>query len=86
MSYPALTTTLSLLLVAAQSKVGQAGEFEYRVYQVIERLIDLAGWPEERRSDLYSLLVERINEDDPMRVIESKVAWALQMNAGRFHG
>lgn len=77
----ALTTTLSLLLVAAQAKVDQ---FEYRVYEIIERLIDIAEWTDERRADLYSLLVESVQSDDKMLVIERKVAEALDSNERRF--
>lgn len=76
-----LTTTLTCLLVAAQAK---PEDFEYRVYQILERLIDIADWKDEKRADLYALLAESVLADDSMLVIEQKVIEALDKNARRF--
>lgn len=78
-----LTTTLTLLLVAAQRK---AGDFEYRVHEVIKNLLDLAGWADDRKADLYALLVESVEPDDKMITIERKVHAALHKNEKNFYG
>lgn len=79
-----LTTTLSLLLCAAQACKPE--RFEYRTAEVIEHLVDLHGWSDERKADLYALLVESIEVDDKMLVIERKVNDALIKNEARFRG
>lgn len=78
-----LTTTLSLLLMAAQAK---AHEFEYRVHEVIKNLMDLMDWSDERRADLYALLVESVTPEDGMLAVEQKVSRALVKNTERFYG
>lgn len=78
-----LTTTLTLLLAAAQAK---PHEFEYRVSEVIEQLVDIAGWSDERKADLYALLVESVNSDDKLHVIDKKVEQALAKNEEHFRG
>jgi len=78
-----LTTTLTLLLVAAQAK---SHEFDYRIHEIINRLVDIVGWTDERRADLYALLAESVEADDPMHVIDRKVADALTKNEEHFRG
>jgi hypothetical protein len=78
-----LTTTLTLLLVAAQSK---AHEFEYRVHEIINELVDIKGWSDERKADLYAMLAETVQADDRMIDIEKKVHAALQKNEARYYG
>ncbi len=79
-----LTTTLSLLLVAAQ--VCKPEDYEYRTAEIIENLMDISGWPDQRKADLYALLVESIEVDDGMLTIEKKVHAALQKNEAHFYG
>lgn len=76
-----LRTTLTLLLVAAQRR---AEEFEFAVYEVIGRLVDLANWSDERRADLYATVAESVKADDRLTVIERKVGHALHLNDQRF--
>lgn len=78
-----LTTTLATLLQGCQAK---PSSFEYRIYQVIDQLIDLQGWNDERRGDLYALLAESILEDDSLGTLIIKVDAALTKNAERFYG
>lgn len=76
-----LTTTITLLLVAAQKTVK---DFEYRVYEIIQRLLDLSGWSDEKRADLYARLVESVGTDDKMLTIEKKVDTALWKNEAAY--
>lgn len=85
MTRPALTTTLTLLLVAEQRRGPDA--FEYAVYEVIERLLDLAAWTDEKKADLYAMLVEGVACDSKLFEIERTVGRCLVANAHRFpHG
>lgn len=79
-----LTTTLTLLLVAAQ-RVGRE-QYEYEVHEVLHKLIDLADWADEQKADLYALLVERIRADMRMTEIEGHVRDCLRKNDRRFRG
>lgn len=79
-----LTTTLTLLLLAAQ-RVGK-DKFEYEVHEVLSHLIDLADWSDEQKADLYALLVERITADMRMTEIEGHVRDCLRKNDRRFRG
>lgn len=76
-----LTTTLSLLLMGAQQK---PHEFEFRVAAVIEKLLDLGDWIDERRADLYALLVESVTAEDKMLEVERKVDRALKINERKY--
>lgn len=78
----ALRTTLSLLLVAAQSKGKDA--WEYEVHEVIGHLIDLEDWSDEKKADLYALLIERVKANDTMLTIENHVEDCLRKNHGRY--
>lgn len=77
-----LRTTLTLLLLAAQ-RVGKE-QYEYEVYEVLHHLIDLAGWGDERKADLYAMLVERIRADMTMLEIERHVEDCLRKNQREF--
>jgi alpha-L-fucosidase len=80
-----LITTITLLLVAAQR--GTSEDYGYRVAEVIERLMDIGDWTDERKADLYALLAESVFVDDTMYAIETKVTQALQLNSRRWaHG
>lgn len=76
-----LTTTLTLLLVAQQR---HADRFEDSVADVIEHLVDLSGWPDEKKADLYALLVESVTDDMKLAQVEKAVAAALDTNHKRF--
>ena len=81
----ALITTITLLLVAAQR--GTSEDYGYRVAEVIERLMEIGDWTDERKADLYALLAEFVRVDDSMYLIETKVTKALQINSRRWaHG
>ena len=84
MSRHPLTTTLALLLAAAQAC--KPWDFEFRVAEIIERLIDIGTWPDEKKADLYALLVESVEADDKLSTIETKVARALTKNEENFRG
>lgn len=77
-----LRTTLTLLLVAAQVKGKDA--WEYEVHAVIGHLIDLEDWADERKADLYAMMVERIKANDTMLTIENHVEDCLRKNFGRY--
>lgn len=79
-----LTTTLTLLLLAAQ-RVGK-DRYEYEVHEVLSHLIDLADWPDVQKADLYALLVERIEANMTMLEIEGHVRDCLRKNDRRFRG
>jgi hypothetical protein len=74
-----------LLVIAAQRRFSSL-TFENQVYQIIDRDLRFAGWSDERRADLYSLLVESITSEDRIGDVELKVAEAWKKNSGRFHG
>lgn len=78
-----LTTTLSLLMVAAQAK---PDDFEYRIAEIIQNLFDIQGWTDERKADLYALLADSVKADDTMLAIEKKVQTALHKNEAHFYG
>lgn len=78
-----LTTTLSLLMVAAQAK---PDDFEYRIAEIIQNLFDIQGWTGERKADLYALLADSVKADDTMLAIEKKVQTALHKNEAHFYG
>lgn len=79
-----LTTTLAVLIQGCQAK--DPHRFEYRIYEVIDKLMDIQGWGDERRSDLYALITESVTAEDTMVELERKVDAALTNNAQRFYG
>lgn len=78
-----LTTTLSLLIVAAQAK---PSDFEWRIAEIMENLMDISGWTDDRKADLYALIAESVLATDTMLVIEKKVHAAIQKNEAHFYG
>lgn len=80
-----LTTTIALLLVAAQR--GTSEDYGYRVAEVIEHLMEIGDWSDERKADLYALLADTVKVDDSLHTIDGKVAAALSKNSRRWaHG
>lgn len=80
-----LTTTLTLLLVAAQK--GTSEDYGYRVAEVIENLMEIGDWSNERKADLYALLADKIKPEDSMYQIERAVTESLASNSKRWaHG
>lgn len=82
MSASNLTTTLTLLIMAGDGC--HADLYEHHIYEVLDRLMDLSGWSDARRADLYALLVESLVHKEPMTVMERKVAAALAKNEDHF--
>lgn len=79
-----LTTTLALLLCAAQK---EPCKFEYEAHTVLTNLVDMADWPDEKKADLYALIVESVKADDKLTQIDRKVAYCLHLNGQRYpHG
>ena len=72
-----LCTTLTLLIAANQRK---ATELEYEIHAVIAGLVDIAGWTDEKKADLYARLAESINKEDRIIDLERKVSFALWQN------
>ena len=46
------------LLIHAEQK--QHTNFEYAVYEVLNTYMEIKGWPEEKRADLYAQLAEKL--------------------------
>lgn len=70
MSPPFEPMALSLtLLIHAERMRQQGGSFEFATYTVLDRAIDLAGWSEERRADLYARIVEGMGSEDHTKFI-----------------
>ena len=85
MSNPALTTTLTLLLVAEQNRAaGDTESFDYAIYDVVNHLVDLAGWSDEKKADLYAMLAECLHDKMRMVEIETHVRRCLIANDRRF--
>lgn len=78
-----LTTTLTVLLSAC--KVVPA-KFEYRIYEVMSHMFELSGFSNERKADLYAILVESVTPKDTFEQMEVKVEDALAKNTERFYG
>lgn len=55
--------TLSLLIKAEQLHTAGVEGFEESVYNVIARFLESRGFHEEKKADLYSLLVESLTPD-----------------------
>ena len=72
-----LCTTLALLIAANQRK---STELEYEIHAVIAGLVDIAGWTDEKKADLYARLAESINKEDRIIDLERKVSFALWQN------
>lgn len=80
-------TTLALLIHAEKLRQ-QGGDFESATYTVLDRAVDLVGWSEERRADLYARLVEGMADRDHTRflVIQEVVAKCLQEHIAAWTG
>ena len=58
-------------------------QMEYATHQILGELFE--GWPDERKADLYALLVESVKGSDSWIVMFAKVGKALEKNARRFY-
>lgn len=79
-----LTTALTILLAACKQKPN--ANFEYKVYEVMSHMFELSGFSDERKADLYAILVESMTPEDTFEQMEVKVEAALTKNTERFYG
>ena len=79
--------TLALLIGAEQQQRKYSdGTFEHAVHEVIEHAIDLTGWSDERRADLYARLAESLTAADTNTIREQKInraLWAAERDFNR---
>lgn len=71
------------LLIHAESMQQRHGGFEYATHHVLSHAVDLMGWSEERKADLYARIVEKMSNRDHTRflVVQEVVAQCLKENA-----
>lgn len=72
-----MSTSLALLIAANQRKGTDLG---FEIHEVIERLVDLSDWADEKKADLYARLAESINREDRFVDLERKTSFALWQN------
>ena len=76
-----LALTLALLITAQRH---QYNEWEEKIHTVIERLVDLAGWSDERRADLYARIADKVTAADRCIDMEHKINDCLWANEGLY--
>lgn len=57
------------LLIHAESMQQRHGGFEYATHHVLSHAVDLMGWSEERKADLYARIVEGMGDKDHTRFL-----------------
>ena len=79
MNYPRhpAALTLALLITAHRQK---PNTWEEKIHDVIEHLVDLANWPDERRADLYARMAEKLTAADRCIDMEHKINKCLWEN------
>ena len=70
------------LLIMAEERY--AGSLPDAAYQVLAHSVDLAGYTEERRADLYSRIAECLAPGDSMTTKQRKIDDALRANDQEF--
>jgi hypothetical protein len=83
----ALTITL-LIIAGKQQPAARESDspIEYAAYDVLAHAMDLSGYSEERRADLYARIVEAVpGEDVRVADLEKIVSRALEQNDKEFH-
>lgn len=78
-----MAETLVLLIIAEQR---QHTTFEYAVYEVMNRYMELKGWPDEKRSDLYAQIAEKYDVRGSIAVNTQIVSDCIWRTEERFGG
>lgn len=78
-----MALTITLLIVAEQR---HHTCFEFAIYEVLNQYMELKGWPDEKKSDLYAQLAERISADMGLLTMQRIVHECLLSTEGRFNG
>lgn len=63
-----MALTLALLIHAERLR-HLGASFEYATYHVLSQAVDLTGWTEERKADLYARIVEGMGDQDHTRFL-----------------
>jgi hypothetical protein len=72
------------LLIEAEQK--QHSCFEFAVYEVLNTYMDICGWPDVQRADLYAQLVEKISPQFGLAVKQNIISDCLWATQRRFNG
>ena len=78
-----LALTIALLITAQRQRFV---DFEHSIQDVLAHLIDLAGWSDERKADLYALIAEKVTAGDSCIDMERKLDACLWKNEEHFRG
>lgn len=82
--------TIALLIIAGKQQPAARdadSPIEYAAYDVLAHALDLSGYSEERRADLYARIVERATEDVRVADLQQIVSDAMYANDKEFlHG
>jgi hypothetical protein len=76
-----LAAGLALVIYAENCK---DSELEYGVHEVLTRSVDMIGWSDTRKADLYAMLAERLDKGMTFHMFESCINKTLWDNQNRF--
>jgi hypothetical protein len=83
MIYHPMALTITLLIVAEQR---HHTCFEFAIYEVLNQYMAIKGWSDEKKSDLYANMAERIVSNMSLATMEAAVHECLLRTEGRFNG
>jgi hypothetical protein len=72
------------LLIHAEQKNHTV--FEYAIYEVLNTYMEVRGWPEEKRADLYAQLAEKMPPNLGMIQKEDVINTCLWNTERKFNG
>jgi hypothetical protein len=78
-----MALTITLLIIAEQR---QHTTFEYAVYEVLNRYMELKDWPEAKRSDLYAQIAEQYKPTNSIAVNTQIVSDCIWRTEEHFNG
>lgn len=78
-----MAETVVLLIIAEQR---QHTCFEYAVYEVLNRYMELKAWPDDKRADLYAQLAEKYLPTGSIAVNTQIVSDCIWRTEERFNG
>ena len=73
-----------VLLVIAEQK--QHTTFEYAIYEVLNRYMELKQWAEEMRADLYAQMAEQVKKTNSMIVNQQIISDCIWRTQEKFSG
>lgn len=73
-----------VLLIIAEQR--QHTTFEYAIYEVLNRYMELKNWPEEKRADLYAQMAEQVKVSNSMIVNQQIISNCIWRTEAKFNG